>query len=368
MLFLGWLDNARSPFFPDIIHSMQLNPIQGSLFFAITSLISFSMGFFNDRLLKHVSSLQLLQAASALLGLGFFLMAWSPNFILLLLSAAVYGLGYGSLNFSQNVIIQEWAPSAYKRRIFVGLHSMYGIAALLAPISASAFYTIGWPWRKAFLMLSVLPVALAFISRRAFAHPPKSQGIAQEVHVSAGDLSRSALWIVALSVAFYMFGEIGVSTRIVLLLRTEYAQSPETANTYLAIFFGLLLLGRLTFALLDFKHLSNRKVLITSASLSAAVLSVSLALHRPFWIPISGLTMAPFYPVGMNYLAETFGTRHAARSLSFGIALCSLATVVLQLSLGVLTESFGLESAMWIAPAGLLCCVAFLWRPVKFNG
>lgn len=364
LLFLGWLDNSRSPFFPDIIQSLKLNPIEGSLFFAISSLVSFSTGFFNDRLLKRVSSLKLLQISSAVLGLGYFLIAQSSDFIFLLLSAALFGLGYGSLNFSENVIIQEWAPPAYKRRIFLGLHSMYGIAALLAPVSASVFFTIGWPWRKAFLLLSLGPVLLAFVSQRLFRSPPKSTMTAAGAHVATDDLSRSALWIAALSVAFYMFGEIGVSTRLVLLLRTEYGQSPDVANTYLAIFFGLLLFGRLVFALLDFRHLSNRRVMMVSASLSAAILALSLIFHSPYWMPVSGITMAPFYPVGMNYLAETFGTKYAARALSFGIALCSLTTVLLQLALGVLTDRFGLEAAMWIAPAGLCCSVAFLWRPV----
>lgn len=364
LLLLGWLDNSRSPFFPDIIQTLELSAVQGSSFFAVTSLVSFLTGFFNDRLLKRVSSLQLLQVSSAILGLGFFLIAEAPSFTFLLLAAAIFGLGYGTLNFSQNVIVQEWAPAAYKRRIFLGLHSMYGIAALLAPLSASGFMIAGWQWRKAFLVLSLLPVVLAFVSRKLFRNPPKSVGMAKEIHVSTSDLSGTALWIAALSVAFYMFGEIGVSTRLVLLLRTTYGQNPETANTYLALFFVLLLLGRLVFALLDFRHLSNRYVMIASAGSSAIILSLSLGLHHPFWLPFSGITMAPFYPVGMNYLAETFGTRHAARALSFGIALCSLTTVILHFSVGVLTDFFGLEHALWLAPAGLCVCVLFLCRPV----
>ena len=174
LLFLGWLDNSRSPFFPDIIQSLQLTAIQGSLFFAVTSLVSFGTGFFNDRLLKRVTSLQMLQVSSVVMGLGFFLIAQSSGVLTLLLAAALFGLGYGSLTFVQNVIVQEWAPAAMRRRIFIGLHSMYGLAALLAPLSGSAFITFGWSWRKAFMLLGLLPVLLGYLSQKIFRNPPRS--------------------------------------------------------------------------------------------------------------------------------------------------------------------------------------------------
>lgn len=363
LLLLGWLDNGRSPFFPDVIHDLDLNAIQGALFFATTSLLSYLTGFFNDRLLKKMSSLQILQISSVIMGLGYFLISRAPSFPLLLGGSVVFGLGYGVLTFIQNVIIQEWAPQALRRRIFVGLHSMFGMAALLAPLSASAFIGFGMNWRSAFLFLSTLPVILAFASWKWFQHPPKKDH-SHDVSVTAHDLSKRALWGAALSVAFHMFGEIGVSTRFVLLLRTVYEETPETANMYLAIFFVLYLSARVVFALLDFRHLSNKRVMITSASASAVILILSLSTHHPHWMIFSGLTMAPFYPVGMNFLAESFGAKHAARALSFGIALCSLTTVILHFTLGVLTDFFGLEHALWLAPIGLVLCVAFLSRQV----
>lgn len=359
LLLLGWLDNGRSPFFPDIIHDLKLNAIQGSLFFAVTSLVAYLTGFFNDRILRKMSSLEILQWSSVVMGVGYVLISIAPNFPLLLCGSAVFGLGYGVLTFIQNVIIQEWAPPAWRRRIFVGLHSMFGMAALLAPLSASAFIDFGWNWRHAFFFLSTLPVILAFASWKWF-RPPAAKDHTRDVIVTASDLSRLALWGAALSVAFHMFGEIGIETRLVLLLRSVYGESPERANMYLAIFFVLYLTARLVFALLDFRHLSNKWVMMTSASASAVILTLSLATHHPHWMIFSGFSMAPFYPVGMNFLAESFGPRHAARALSFGIALCSLTTVILHFTLGVLTDFLGLEQALWLAPAGLLLCVVFL--------
>lgn len=363
LLLLGWLDMGRSPFFPDVIQDLSLNPIQGSLFFAVTSLISYFIGFYNDGLLKKMSSLRMLQIGSVILGVGYFLISRAPSFPVLLCGSAVFGVGYGVLSFVQNVIIQEWAPSAIRRRLFVGLHSMFGMAALLAPLSASAFISFGWNWRGTFLFLSALPVILAFASLKWFRHPPKKDH-SQDVPVTGHDLSRLALWGAALSVAFHMFGEIGVETRLVLLLRSVYGETPERANMYLAIFFMLYLAARVVFALLDFRHLSNKWVMIASASGSTVILVLSLLTHHPHWMIFSGLTMAPFYPVGMNFLAEAFGAKHAARALSFGVALCSLTTVVLHFVLGILTDLLGLEKALWLAPAGLVLCVVFLSRQV----
>ena len=59
-----------------------------------------------------------------------------------------------------------------------------------------------------------------------------------------------------------MFGELGVSTRLVTLLRTVYGMAPDEANNYLAIFFALLLTGRIIFTMADPRRLSNRRSLV----------------------------------------------------------------------------------------------------------
>ena len=75
---------------------------------------------------------------------------------------------------------------------------------------------------------------------------------------------------------------------------------------------------------------------------------------------LSGATMAPFYPTGMTHLSELYGAQ-ASKALAFGIGLCSLATVILHFTLGVLTQMFSLGAALWLAPAGLLVVVLLLF-------
>lgn len=357
LLLLGWLDNIRSPFFPDVINSLTLDPIQGALFFAVTSLLSFMTSLSGAFWLKRFSSLHILQAAILGLGLTFLLVARAPNLPILLSAAALFGISYGFLNFAQNIVIQENAPPALRRRIFAGLHSMYGVAALLAPLSATMFMSVGMNWRMAFSILGLLPIVAWVASLKVFeaqAPPPRQ---ADSTMMPA--FSKRALWVAGLSIAFYMFGEIAVATRLVLWLRTEFGVDPETANNYLATFFCLLLAGRLIFTFMDFTKFSNRTVLAISAS-SSCVLLVLALVHDPIWMALSGATMSPFYPVGMNHLSELYGA-HAARALAFGIGLCSMTTVILHFTLGVLTDIFGLGQALWLSPIGLVIVVILLY-------
>jgi predicted MFS family arabinose efflux permease len=349
LLVLSWLDNIRSPFFPDIIQSLALNGTQASLFFAVTSLVAFLTSLTGAHWLKKYSSLTLMQGSLFILSIGFFFISRSSNFLILLVFCGVFGIGYGMLNFAQNIVIQEYASPLDRRRIFSGLHSMYAVAALLAPLSATLFDEFGWDWRRAFLILSILPLILAILSRQLFAKDGKHA--LRMVH-REGAISPKALWIAAFSVAFYMFGEITVSTRLVLWLRSEFAFSPIRANTYLALFFALLLSGRLVFTFVHF-HFSNARVLITSALASSCFLVLAL-VHHPLWMALSGIAMSPFYPVAMNHLAELFG-HQAAKALAFGIGLSSLAIVILHFTLGLLTDFIGLGHALWVAPLGLIC-------------
>lgn len=352
----GLIDNIRGPYLPEVIQDLSLSGTSSSMYFALSSLAAFTGSLISPWLLHRGSAATLLLWSNLLFGVAFAALSQAPNLPLLLTCAIGLGLGFGTLNLAQNVLVHEAAPARLRRRLFSGLHSMYGASAMCAPLTASLCRWLELTWRSSFLLISLLPVvvalcALPFRGGSALSHEEK-----QSARLNRSD------WRAALGVAFiascYLLGEISVSTRMVLWLRSERGFLPDAANLYLAAFCVLLLGGRVAFTLYHFS-LSNENVLRISAILSALFYGLGLAV-APEFVVLSGLTMAPFYPVIMDYVTERFG-RKSSSAMSLVLAFGSLSVVVMHAALGVISDWKSLSYALWMGPVGLAMIGVFFW-------
>ena len=82
---LGLIDNARGPFFPEILHDLGLTGALGGAFFATSSLFAFVGSLLSHRLLRARSTLGLMLIASLFLGIGFALVSQASNFYYLII-------------------------------------------------------------------------------------------------------------------------------------------------------------------------------------------------------------------------------------------------------------------------------------------
>ncbi len=348
LLTLGLLDNIRGPFFFEILEDLKLGGTAGSAFFAVTSFLAFFGSWFSHRLLRSRDPLAVLAATSVVFSIGFVGVSQAPDFALLLVFAGVFGWAYGTLNALQNVVVCEAAPEGSRRRYLNGLQGMYGLAAWLAPLTATSFRLAGWDWRAVFFALALLPLLLAlpawYFRGQVKAHEetPKSWGPRDR---------RVCLGFMAL-LAVYLWGELSISTRLVLWLRTQHGFTPEAAESQLAIFFVLLLAGRLALAFFPLKSISNWTILMTSVFLSCALYLLGL-LVSPYFVAFSGLTLAPFFPVIMDQVAISFGDK-APRAVGAIIGIGNLSIVAMHVSIGALTDLFNLSSALLVGPLALL--------------
>lgn len=352
LLVLGWMDNIRAPFFPDLIHSLHLDGTSSSLFYVSASLAAFLSSWYASRFLKAVPSLRLMKGALVLMGGGFILIAASRTFAGLLIDSTIFGIGFGFLTNAQNIIVQESAPPRWRRRIFSGLHSMYAASALLAPLTAALLLDAHMGWRRAFMGLGVLALAF-FVYLQLF---ERSRGPTDHSHSAPSKIPAKWLWLVGFSVALYMFGEVSATSRLVLWMRDFKQDSAQTANLYLAMFCALLLVGRLSFSFLA--SWSNVRILCVSAWSAAVFYALGLSVH-PLFLVVAGLLMSPFFPISMDHISELFGAQ-APEALGFSLGLCSLMVVVLHFTLGILTDMVGLTAALWVGPAGLVAVGAMV--------
>jgi DHA1 family purine ribonucleoside efflux pump-like MFS transporter len=350
LLTLGLLDNIRGPFFLEILQELGLSGTSGSAFFAATSFLSFFGSYYEHNLLRKRDPLAVMAGVSLVFALGFAAISRAPNLLLLLVGAAVFGWGYGSLNALQNVLVCEAVPAHSRRRYLNGLQSMYGLAAWLAPVTATWMRLAGLGWRSIFLILAVLPVLVAV---PAWRHRGEVQAGDEEPPAKPWSESerRMCFGFMAL-LAIYLWGELSISTRLVLWLRSQQGFSPEAADAQLALFFVLMLGGRLALALIAFKRVSNWAIL-TGSVLSSAVLYYLGLKISPYFVAFCGLTLAPFFPVILDQVALSFGDK-SPRAVGAIIGVGNMSIFAMHVSVGALTDLFDLSKALLVGPAALL--------------
>ena len=347
LITLGLIDNVRGPFFPEVLRDLQLNGTQGSAFFAVVSLMAFVSSLSAHRLLKRFSTHGLLLFGSIIFGVGFGLVSRSSTLWQLSASCAVLGWGFGTLNVTQNVLVCEVSTAQTRRRWLSGLHSMYGISALVAPLLATFARELGFTWRDVFLGLAILPISVAVLGSWR-------KGAVVAAPVRADPLTRaewSRCFMLAMLMAFYLWGELSASTRLVLWLRQERGFSPSSADFLLAAFFLALLGGRLVFTFIHFPRLSNWLVLGLSAGGGAFFYWGGLN-WSPWLLVFAGLVMSPFYPVIMDQTSQIFGDK-APQALSWIIGIGSLSVVLMHIVIGWMSDHYGLTIALHCGAAAL---------------
>lgn len=347
MLILGLLDNMRGPFYPEVLVEYMVDVERGSFFFAVVSAMSFCGSLLGHRFSQKFSSLHLILLSSLGFSIGFALIATSPTFEIMLLACGFFGMSFGGLNLSQNMLVSEMAPASTRRRIFNGLHSMYGLAALIAPLLASLFRGIGMDWRQSFLLLAILPLLWTIIAW--FKIPPRKSHHAKVPAANLTGNEWSVVMLYSIFISAYLWGEISLSTRMVQWLRADLSMEPDPANFYMGAFFALFLAGRLIFSLLKFDQLGNWQILRYS-SLSAAVFMFLGLKYHPAFLPLSGLTMAPFYPTAMEQINSRFAEKRA-QALGFIIGFGSLSVVGMHLLLGWAGREWGLTNSLLLCAA-----------------
>ncbi len=347
LLVLGLIDNIRGPFFPDILADLGLNATIGAWFFATTSLLAFLGSWTSHRIVKAHSALFLMGVSSIALGAGFAIISRVHTLLLLIPACALFGWGYGALNVSQNVMVYQESAPRLRRRLFAGLHSMYGIAAFIAPFVASGFRWMGATWRECFATLPFLAIAVVILSWSF-----KSKGKAAEPqHERLSHTEWMACAVFSVMMAGYLWGEISISTRLVQWLRADRLFDPDQANFYLGAFCFTLLAGRVVFSAVSFSRISNWTILLVSSALGAVTYAMALT-HSPLWIVVSGLVMSPFFPIAMEQISLTFKSK-STEALGFVIGAGSGSVVLMHVTLGALTDAFGVGNALFAGPVCL---------------
>lgn len=364
---LGLADNIRGTLFPEILNQFQVSNTLGSWLFATSSASAFVAGVISPSYLRRYTINSLLAVGVLCLAVGLAVMGFSGNFNWMIAGSMFLGTGIGFMGVAQNLLVAEGVESRLRSRALSGLHGFYGLASFIAPLLAASTTKIFGHWNSAFYVVSV--VSLICLASQILITPnPK---FVVHVPVSLEDtadkkrISKRALAMVCSFFGFYVVAEILVSTRLALYMRTYFQMDLTQSAGYVTMFFMFLLIGRVLFA---FIHLpfSLRSQLNSFLIGSLVFIFLGLKLH-PFFLALSGLTMAPYYPLCVSYISEI--SKDLSRTfLSYAMSFQSLAVVAMHLGVGYMTDEFGLAFAFGVGILALIISILCLsFHPKKLT-
>jgi fucose permease len=358
MIAFGFVDNARGPAFPEIIDQLNLTNLQGSQMFALASLSALFVNLFGKKWLAWPGPMNSLRFWLFMQVIGCFgtglAGSMQPAYPILIISSILLGAGSGGSSICISVLTVHASTPKTKRRALSGLHAMYGIASMAAPLLVGFAPNMGLLWGDVFKLISLIPLAIlvasfsttSFRASRAEITPAKIEAV-----------PRKALMLIGGIFGFYVAAEIAVSSRLVIYVKEVWKYPLEKASLYLGLFFALLFIGRITFALKTFPGKSFNW-LIFSATISLVFFTAGLYVH-PLGLSLCGLTMSIFYPSAMDWMTERYHL-HLNAMTSYVIVASGVTLILMHWSIGWITGIAGLQIAMLTGPVFLLLTLACL--------
>jgi fucose permease len=304
-----------------------------------------------------------LRGGLAVLGGGLLLVCLSPSWGFCIVGHGLSGIGGGMVEPALVSSVQ--ILYAEKRRQALNLTQVgFGLGAIAAPYLVRTIFEAQGSWRLGFGVVggATLGLLLVFPRRRIPSEEdvesePETLAMPPEVKVSHA--RNPVLWLMSLSILFYVGGELGISSWASAYFEETHGVSKETASLApFSLWIGLLV-GRLGMWFVDHRRSSRRILAVCAATgivFSAAALMTDRIWLAYLFLAVCGMGLGPIWPTILDHSVTRLGTK-SADTLSWVIIGGGIGTLS-QAVLGPIAEATSIRTALVVA-VGLLVVMAF---------
>ncbi len=346
---LGWMDNARGPFFPLFLEATGESSSKGALFFAVASFVAILSSAVAGWMLENLGLKKLLLFGGLAMGTSPLGLVFIPTLKGALITAFLFGTGLGWVAVGQNILISQVKKVELRRQLFALLHCFYALAAMSAPLTVLKLKTVlPWNW----LLAGVLVLTTPFILSLVFLKEEKQEGEVKKIKPPPLSDFWVLTWILFLS--FYISSELILSTRLVVFTQ-GFGLSFTEASQHLFLFFLSMFIVRLLFF---FVKLPVGALKILLVCLLSGLVFLFLGYNvSTYFFALVGASMGPVFPVVMDEMSSMWPERFDVL-VARVIALSSMFVVTAHMGVGSLTDTYGIGKAMYAVP--VLICMALV--------
>lgn len=362
LFVFGLTDNIRGPLFPEILKEFMISDSVGSMMWAFSNISGLIAAYASRYLLRRFDRLAVLQGGALSLIFSLWGLALSPQFPVFLFFSFIFGLSLGILGLIPNILVPMGSTSEKKQQMLAGLHTMYGLASLLAPLLAAVVESFSGNWRWTFASASLAPLVLlgySFHASHQSLHS-KANKISAEHKLNNKKNFKPQIFL-ALMLSFAVAAEIMLSSRLALYTQRTLNFSMETSSLYVSYFFICMMLSRFLFTVIHFKK--TPQFLLASCLIGTMTLALLGLFIHPLFLAGTGFTIAPFYPLAITWISSEF-PEDLDSAVSYLMTTDSIMLIVMHILIGKLTDLFNIREALLI---GLGFIVVSYLMVVSFN-
>ena len=347
---LSLLDNGRSPSYHAILRDLQIGPAKGSYLFTVASFISLIVNLSASKWLPKVGPVRAIQFALLLLalsGVSMYFTGYFASYPLLIVTAALLGLGLALCTICMNILVTKGSIPKYRKKLFSGLHAIYGVSSFAAPFILTLILKLGGDWKIYFLVASVIPI-IVLLSTNS-----KNTVKLEEEKSTSFEKGVALKYRILFGLIFgcYVGSELVLSSRIPYYLQNFLSYNSDKAGSYLSIFFLSLSAGRILFSFKTFNFKSQSMLLFSFIS-SILIFILGRFVH-PIFLSLTGLTMSYAFPMALDYLVTVFGNKSDYMITSV-MTWIGVILAIVHFAFGLINETFGPQYAIFLSPALIL--------------
>jgi fucose permease len=361
---LGLPDAVLGVSWPSIRDTFALPQTGMGIILATGAASYFVSGLLVGRLMRALGVGLLLVLSTVLVTLGITGYATLPHFALFLMASCVIGFGSGAIDAGLNT----YAAQHFGARHMNWLHAAYSTGAALGPVLTTALLTRDAGWRAGYAVIAALlgTLALSFVlMRRQWDGAPGASastqsGGAGDVTPTVGALEalrRAPVWLQILLFFFYTGIELTAGQWSYTILTEERGLGTAEAGTWVSVFWGSLLAGRISLGFV-IERIGTVRLLRLSTALAilGALLFALPSLPPALGLGLLGFSISSIFPALMSETPRRVGPDAAAHAVGFQVSAATLGIAVLPSLAGLLGERFGL----WVIGWQILGCAVLL--------
>ena len=386
MTLHGIILTLGGPILPSIMEGFALREARAGLLLASGSagylIGTLSGGFLIDR--RGLKWAFLLGLGVEMLSLGLYTAALT--FPVALAAGMMLGLGSGFIETTLNTLPAR-IPDSQAGSLMNLVHLFFSLGAFISPLIIGGLLESGWVWRTIYgvaiiptvgLCLGVLGIRFPLAPDRTLLEKEENSRERCSENKKTQDTSRTLLRqrpviLGALVLLFYVGGELGISSWVVLYLQRELHLSVGVASAGLSSFWIAMMVGRYGLSRLALRF-SERDLVIGSGLGGAISCWGLLTTRQPAvafgWLALAGLLLAGVYPLAMASVNSRY-PRFTGRVSGLLAACAASGSLLFPPLLGAVAQQTSLRMAMglnglWLV--GVALSFSFMPRYTSSTG
>lgn len=289
----GLTDNLKGSTLPLLLEELNIDYGTGGnilfgeyLGFLIATLIT---GILADRFgLKLV---MVLAGIFLAIGVGGYSAFNTPT--LLAISLFIVGMGLGAFELGPNAVIVSLYHE--KKGLYLNLMAvLHGLGSMLAPLFASLLIKFGLDWRAVYRW-DLLPILVLILAAALLEFPKAGEKSALDFRSIPKVAFNRRLPLYYAAMSFYVAAEIGLASWMVVYLGQIRGMDSAASNTSLALFFGLLMFGRLLGGFIV-KRLGYLRSTLIASLLAVSSIAIGIFTIFSLFIPLTGFFFSIIFP------------------------------------------------------------------------